>query len=77
MEEFLKVHAVLTISFRLNSVIDSDRKLVIEDGQIVKFDHSHVFFAKAAGLFQADDNENGQFVDGRSVKEAAFRAFPF
>ncbi|XP_054272676.1 ATP-binding cassette sub-family C member 4-like [Macrosteles quadrilineatus] len=42
---------VLTVAHRLNTVIDSDRILVMENGTIAEFDHPHILLSNSDGLF--------------------------
>ena len=42
---------VITIAHRLNTVIDYDRILVLEDGKIVEFDEPEVLLSKEDGYF--------------------------
>lgn len=42
---------VLTIAHRLNTVMDADKILVIDNGKIVEFDHPYILLSKNQGLF--------------------------
>lgn len=41
---------VVTIAHRLDSVVDSDRVLVMDAGQLVEFDHAHHLLQKSDGF---------------------------
>ncbi|KAJ2076657.1 Multidrug resistance-associated protein 7, partial [Coemansia sp. S100] len=43
---------VLTIAHRLNTIIDSDRILVLDQGQVAEFDKPDALLAKEGGLFR-------------------------
>lgn len=49
-EKFLNC-TVLTIAHRLNTIIDSDRVLVMDSGRIVEFDHPHLLLENKNGTF--------------------------
>lgn len=38
---------ILTIAHRLNTIINSDRVLVMDSGRVAEFDHPHVLLSKA------------------------------
>ncbi|KAB0792826.1 hypothetical protein PPYR_14785 [Photinus pyralis] len=42
---------VLTIAHKLDTVMDSDKILVIDDGKVVEFDHPHVLLQNSDGAF--------------------------
>jgi len=42
---------VLTIAHRLNTVIDSDKVLVMDKGNIVEFDHPYNLLQNKEGVF--------------------------
>lgn len=51
---------VLTIAHRLNTVIDSDRIIVVDDGSIVEFDHPFNLLKHKGGFFYKMAEETGQ-----------------
>lgn len=53
IRENFKDATVLTIAHRLNTIMDSDRVLVLDDGEIVEYDTPEVLLAKDSGYFRA------------------------
>uniref|UniRef100_A0A1Y1KPK2 ABC transporter domain-containing protein n=1 Tax=Photinus pyralis TaxID=7054 RepID=A0A1Y1KPK2_PHOPY len=51
---------VLTIAHRLDTVIDSDKILVIDGGKVVEFDHPRVLLQDCDGVFYAMVNQTGR-----------------
>ncbi|XP_011138927.1 probable multidrug resistance-associated protein lethal(2)03659 isoform X1 [Harpegnathos saltator] len=51
---------VLTIAHRLNTVMDSDRILVMDAGSAVEFDHPHLLLQKETGYLKSMVNETGK-----------------
>ncbi|XP_020285395.1 probable multidrug resistance-associated protein lethal(2)03659 isoform X2 [Pseudomyrmex gracilis] len=51
---------VLTIAHRLNTVMDSDRILVMDAGSAVEFDHPHVLLQKETGYLKSMVLETGK-----------------
>ncbi|KAF7996675.1 hypothetical protein HCN44_002321 [Aphidius gifuensis] len=51
---------VLTIAHRLNTVMDSDKILVMDAGTVVEFDHPHVLLQNPEGAFTSMINETGK-----------------
>lgn len=43
---------VITIAHRLNTIMDSDLVLVVDDGEIVEFDHPFELLQKSNGVFK-------------------------
>jgi len=44
---------ILTIAHRLNTIMDSDRVLVLDDGRVVEFDSPSALLAKQDGVFKS------------------------
>jgi ABC-type multidrug transport system fused ATPase/permease subunit len=53
---------VLTVAHRLNTIMDSDRVLVMEAGTMVEFDHPHVLLQNDEGHFYSMVQETGQIM---------------
>ncbi|XP_011877731.1 PREDICTED: probable multidrug resistance-associated protein lethal(2)03659 [Vollenhovia emeryi] len=51
---------VLTIAHRLNTVMDSDRVLVMDAGNVMEFDHPHVLLQKETGYLKSMVHETGK-----------------
>ncbi|KAJ8684018.1 hypothetical protein QAD02_019810 [Eretmocerus hayati] len=50
---------VLIIAHRLNTVMDSNKILVMEAGQVVEFDHPHILLQKEDGVFHSMVQQTG------------------
>lgn len=50
---------VITIAHRLDSIVDSDRVLVMDAGQVVEFDHAHRLLQKSDGFLTKLVTETG------------------
>ena len=44
---------VLTIAHRLNTIMDSDRVLVLDDGYVAEYDSPKALLQKPGGIFRA------------------------
>ncbi|GKZ00646.1 hypothetical protein MPSEU_001016800 [Mayamaea pseudoterrestris] len=57
IQEMIRVNfkdaTVLTIAHRLNTIMDSDRVLVLDDGNVAEFDSPHALLQKDGSLFRA------------------------
>ncbi|KAL3283467.1 hypothetical protein HHI36_006610 [Cryptolaemus montrouzieri] len=42
---------VLTVAHRLNTVMDSDKVMVMEEGEVIEFDHPHILLQNVNGAF--------------------------
>lgn len=51
---------VLTIAHRLNTVMDSDKVLVMDSGEIVEFDHPYNLLKNKEGFLYKMVKETGQ-----------------
>lgn len=50
---------VLTIAHRLHTVMDSDRVLVMDAGQVVEYDHAHILLKNLNGFLRKLVDETG------------------
>ncbi|XP_034254797.1 multidrug resistance-associated protein 4-like isoform X2 [Thrips palmi] len=57
IREKFKACTVLTVAHRLNTVIDSDRVLVMDSGSVVEFDHPHKLLERPGGVFTGMINQ--------------------
>lgn len=65
---------VLTIAHRLNTVMDSDRVLVMDAGEAVEFDHPHVLLQNESGIVRKLVNQTGA-VTVKKLESAALASF--
>lgn len=65
---------VLTIAHRLNTVMDSDRVLVVDDGVAVEFDHAYRLLDNPDGFLTKLVDETG-FTTSRYLKQMAKQNF--
>ncbi|XP_046412545.1 ATP-binding cassette sub-family C member 4 isoform X1 [Neodiprion fabricii] len=65
---------VLTIAHRLNTIMDSDKVLVMDHGQIVEFDHPHLLLQNENGYFSRMLGEMGKNM-AEELKTVAKEAF--
>ncbi|XP_076650867.1 ATP-binding cassette sub-family C member 4 isoform X2 [Halictus rubicundus] len=69
---------VLTIAHRLNTIMDSDKVLVMDHGQVAEFDHPHILLQNARGHFTSMLKETGKlmFEQLSKVAEKAYKDYP-
>ncbi|KAL3283448.1 hypothetical protein HHI36_006593 [Cryptolaemus montrouzieri] len=65
---------VLTIAHRLNTIMDSDKVLVMDSGCKVEFDHPHILLQNPEGYFTKMLLETGPTMT-QNLKTIAFEAF--
>ncbi|XP_043265995.1 ATP-binding cassette subfamily C member 4-like [Colletes gigas] len=67
---------VVTIAHRLNTIMDSDKVLVMDHGQAVEFDHPFVLLQNEKGYFHSMLKETGQkmFEQLKKVAEEAYNS---
>ncbi|XP_048505771.1 probable multidrug resistance-associated protein lethal(2)03659 isoform X1 [Athalia rosae] len=61
---------VLTIAHRLNTIMDSDRVLVMDAGTVLEFDHPHILLQNPSSHFFDMVHQNGQSL-AKNLKEIA------
>lgn len=62
---------IITIAHRLNTIIDSDRVLVLDAGQVVQFDTPYNLLQDASGIFFNLVEQTGPQMSARLRKAAA------
>lgn len=65
---------VLTVAHRLNTIVDSDRVLVMKAGIMVEFDHPHILLQKKDGHFYNMVQETGHIM-AEQLSRAAHECF--
>lgn len=61
---------VLTIAHRLNTIMDNDRILVMDQGKVVEFNHPHILLQQESGFFTRMVQSTGDVV-ARHLKKLA------
>lgn len=51
---------VLTVAHRLHTIIESDKILVLDNGEIIEFDHPHLLLQNEKSIFRQMVEETGQ-----------------
>lgn len=64
---------VLTIAHRINTIIDSDRVMVMDAGELVEFDHPAVLLQRPESIFYDLVKETGMFDELLEQANAARR----
>nr|XP_026484669.1 probable multidrug resistance-associated protein lethal(2)03659 [Vanessa tameamea] len=59
IREHFRTCTVLTVAHRLNTVIDSDKILVLDAGHVMEFDHPHILLQNKKGYFRKMVAETG------------------
>lgn len=62
---------VLTIAHRLHTIMDSDKVLVMDAGQLVEYDHPHVLLQNESGYFRKLVQQTGKTTANTLKKVAA------
>lgn len=65
---------MLTIAHRLNTIMDSDKVLVMEAGRMVEFDHPHILLQNPDGHFHKMVLETGPSMT-LTLKDVALEAY--
>ncbi|XP_025264055.1 multidrug resistance-associated protein 4 [Camponotus floridanus] len=69
-----KTCTVLTIAHRLNTIMDSDKVLVMDHGQMLEFDHPYVLLQNEKSHFSAMVQETGKSMT-EQLKQCARKAY--
>ncbi|CAG8731346.1 13372_t:CDS:2, partial [Racocetra persica] len=56
-------HTVITIAHRLRTVVDYDRILVMDAGNVIEFDIPYLLMQKSDGLFRKMCEKSGEFAE--------------
>lgn len=65
---------VLTVAHRLNTIMDSDRVMVMDSGRLVEFDHPYKLLANPEGYFTKMVNETSDKMSSQ-LNEVAKNTF--
>ncbi|XP_075985131.1 ATP-binding cassette subfamily C member 4-like isoform X2 [Anticarsia gemmatalis] len=65
---------VLTIAHRLNTIMDSDRVLVMDQGEAAEFDHPHILLSNPSSKFSSMVKETGENM-AKVLREAAKKKY--
>lgn len=68
---------VLTIAHRLNTIMDSDKVLVMSSGEVVEFDHPYILLSDPNSQFSSMVRETGEVNSAKLFqvsKDAYFRS---
>ncbi|XP_072935953.1 probable multidrug resistance-associated protein lethal(2)03659 isoform X1 [Epargyreus clarus] len=65
---------VLTIAHRLHTVMDSDKVLVMDAGQMVEFDHPHILLQKPDGILRGMVDQTGRSM-AETLARVALQAY--
>ena len=63
---------IITIAHRLQTIVDYDKVLVLDKGEVVEFGHPHELLKKENGTFRSMCETSGELA---SLKKAARKAF--
>lgn len=64
---------IITIAHRLQTIVDYDKVLVLDKGQIVEYDHPYKLLKKANGTFRSMCEMSGDFTSLQAAAKKAFK----
>ncbi|ODQ52501.1 hypothetical protein SAICODRAFT_93382 [Saitoella complicata NRRL Y-17804] len=64
---------ILTIAHRLRSIIDYDKVMVLDHGELKEYDHPHVLIQDEGSIFRSMCEQSGEFEALREMAEEAYR----
>ena len=64
--------SLLTIAHRLNTIVDYDRVLVLDQGSVKEYDHAHVLLNKEDSMFREMCEHSGELEALKEMAKAAW-----
>ncbi|CAF4915112.1 unnamed protein product [Pieris macdunnoughi] len=71
IRDHFKACTVITVAHRLNTVVDSDKILVLDAGHVMEFDHPHILLQNRKGYFRKMVAETGPAMTQLLHRQAA------
>jgi ABC-type multidrug transport system fused ATPase/permease subunit len=69
----LRNTTIITIAHRLQTVIDYDKILILDQGKVVEFEHPHTLLKKSRGLFKEMCQQSEHFEELQLAAKIAYK----